>query len=162
MRGYAGRACAGLLLALFVLCASAWLSSPLKAQQELPREPLAIETAAGKRLFEVEVARTDRQQAIGLMWRTEMAADHGMLFDMGTPRHINMWMKNTPLSLDMLFIARDGTVVSIASHTTPFSTDRITSGEPASAVLELLGGSAERLGIAPGDVVRHFLFGSPP
>lgn len=153
---------ARLLAAVFVLCATAWLSAPVQAQQELPLEPLAIETAAGKRLFQVEVARTQRQQAVGLMWRTHMAADHGMLFDMGEPRHITMWMKNTPLSLDMLFIRRDGTVLSIASHTTPFSTDRISSGVKVSAVLELLAGSAERLGIAPGDLVRHSLLGSPP
>ncbi len=157
MSSYAGR-----LVALLVLCATAWISAPLQAQQQLPTEPLAIETAKGKRLFEVEVARTKRQQAIGLMWRTHMAADHGMLFDMGEARHITMWMKNTPLSLDMLFIMRDGRVISIATHTTPFSTDRISSGEKASAVLELLAGSAERLGIAPGDLVRHLLFGSPP
>ncbi|MBT3626663.1 MAG: DUF192 domain-containing protein [Rhodospirillaceae bacterium] len=153
---------ARLLVAVFVLCATVWLSAPLQAQQELPLEPLAIETAAGKRLFQVEVARTKRQQAVGLMWRSYMAADHGMLFDMGEPRHITMWMKNTPLSLDMLFIKRDGTVVSIASHTKPFSTDRISSGVKVSAVLELLAGSAERLGIAPGDLVRHSLLGSPP
>jgi uncharacterized membrane protein (UPF0127 family) len=162
MRNYAGQAGAWLILASIVLCAAAWVAAPLQAQQELPLEPLAIETADGKRLFVVEVARSERQQAIGLMWRTSMAADHGMLFDFGAERYINMWMQNTPLSLDMLFIARDGRVVSIAAETTPFSTDRITSEAPVSAVLELLGGSAARLGIAPGDRVRHSLFASPP
>ena len=73
-----------------------------------------------------------------------------------------MWMQNTPLSLDMLFISEDGKVASIAAHTTPFSTDRISSGVQVGAVLELLAGSAERLGIAPGDRVRHSMFGNPP
>ena len=162
MRFYSGRAGARLLAALFFLCVTVSISAPLQAQQLLPTEPLAIETAKGKRLFEVEVARTACQQAIGLMWRTHMAADHGMLFDMGEPRHITMWMKNTPLALDMQFIARDGRVVSIATNTTPFSTDHISSGVRVSAVLELLAGSTKRLGIAPGDLVRHLLFGSLP
>ena len=151
-----------LALAVFMICAVASIAPPLQAQQELPLEPLAIETAAGKRLFRVEVARTEQQRGIGLMWRTEMAPDRGMLFDFDIERHVTMWMQNTPLSLDMLFISSDGEVVTIAAHTTPFSTDRISSGVKVGAVLELLAGSAERLGIAPGDRVRHSMFGSSP
>ena len=152
------------LAALFLL--SLLMIAPAAAGEPkvLPTDPekLSIMTSDGTVSFSVELALTPEDRASGLMFRRSMAADHGMLFRFERSRPVMMWMKNTPLSLDMLFIARDGTVVSIASHTTPFSTDRITSGEPASAVLELLGGSAERLGIAPGDVVRHFLFGSPP
>jgi hypothetical protein len=153
-------------LALVLICAAAWLAAwaaaPLGAQQELPLEELAIETVAGKRLFRVEVARNEKQRAIGLMWRRQMDPDRGMLFDFEAERQVTMWMRNTPLSLDMLFIAGDGRVASIAAHTTPFSTARISSGVAVGAVLELLAGSAERLGIAPGDRVRHSMFGDPP
>ncbi len=151
-------------LALFLILALAalWLAAPAQAQEKLPLEPLAIETAAGKRLFQVEVARTEQQRATGLMFRHELAPDRGMLFDFEIERHVAMWMKNTPLSLDMLFIAADGRVVRIAAHTEPFSTERIVSGEKVASVLELLAGSAERLGIAPGDEVRHSMFGNPP
>ncbi len=151
-----------LALGLISICATAWLAAPLSAQQELPLEELAIETVAGKRLFRVEVARNQSQRAVGLMWRRQMDPDRGMLFDFDSVRQVTMWMQNTPLSLDMLFIAEDGRVASIAAHTTPFSTERITSGVPVGAVLELLAGSAERLGIAPGDRVRHSMFGDPP
>lgn len=151
------------VLAFALICTALSLALPLHAQQaELPLEPLAIETAGGKRLFQVEVARTPDQRAAGLMWRKTMAADRGMLFDFDVERHVTMWMQNTPLALDMLFIGEDGIVASIAAHTTPFSTDRISSGVQVGAVLELLAGSAERLGIAPGDRVRHSMFGNPP
>jgi uncharacterized membrane protein (UPF0127 family) len=149
-------------LCLAVLCLAMWFAPPAGAQQDLPLEPLAIETTAGKRLFRVEVARTERQRAVGLMWRTEMAPDRGMLFDFAGERQAVMWMKNTPLSLDMLFIAADGRIATIAAHTKPYSTERIPSGVPVVAVLELLAGSAGRLGIAPGDQVRHSMFGNPP
>ena len=148
---------------LTVVLAAPWPAPPVQAQQqELPVEPLAIETAAGKRLFRVEVARTEQQRAIGLMWREQMDPDKGMLFDFETERHVVMWMKNTPLSLDMLFIALDGRIATIANYTKPYSTDRIPSGVQVGAVLELVAGSAQRLGIAPGDQVRHSMFGNPP
>ena len=148
--------------AVAFLCVTLSLAPPLQAQQELPLETLAIETSAGKRLFQVEVAHNQEQRAVGLMWRTHMEPDRGMLFIFDIVRHVTMWMQNTPLSLDMLFITEDGEVASIAAHTTPYSTDRISSEVKVGAVLELIAGSAERLGIAPGDTVRHSLFGSPP
>jgi len=151
------------VLAVALLCAALSIAPPLHAQQaELPLEALAIETSTGKRLFQVEVARNEEQRAVGLMWRTHMAPDRGMLFNFDAVRHVTMWMQNTPLSLDMLFITEDGEVASIAAHTTPYSTDRISSGVEVGAVLELIAGSAERLGIAPGDTVRHSMFGNPP
>ncbi len=150
-------------LAFALICTALSIAPPLHAQQaELSLEALAIETSAGKRLFQVEVARTQEQRAVGLMWRKTMAPDRGMLFDFDVERHVTMWMQNTPLALDMLFITEDGRVASIAAHTTPFSTDRISSGVQVGAVLELLAGSAERLGIAPGDRVRHSMFANPP
>lgn len=139
-----------------------WLVSPAQAQQELPLEFLVIETVAGKRLFQVEVARNDAQRAVGLMWRERMDPDKGMLFYFAAERFVTMWMKNTSLSLDMLFISTDGRIATIATHTRPYSTERIHSGVKVGAVLELLAGSAERLGIAPGDLVRHSVFGDPP
>ena len=149
--------------AFALICTALLVAPPLQAQQnELPLEPLAIETSVGKRLFLVEVARTVEQRAAGLMWRKTMAPDRGMLFDFDVERHVTMWMQNTPLSLDMLFIGEDGKVASIAAHTRPFSSDRISSGVQVGAVLELLAGSAERLGIAPGDRVRHSMFGNSP
>lgn len=162
-RFFQRRAGLGWVLTFALICIALSLTPPLHAQQqELPLEALAIETSAGKRLFQVEVARTPEQRAAGLMWRKNMAPDRGMLFDFDVERHVTMWMQNTPLSLDMLFISEDGKVASIAAHTTPFSTDRISSGVQVGAVLELLAGSAERLGIAPGDRVRHSMFGNPP
>ena len=150
-------------LAFVLICPALSVTLSLHAQQpELPLEALAIETSAGMRLFQVEVARLPEQRAIGLMWRKTMAPDSGRLFDFDVERHVTMWMQNTPLSLDMLFITEDGSVASIAADTTPFSTDRISSGVQVGAVLELLAGSAERLGIAPGDRVRHSMFGNPP
>ncbi|MDA0230488.1 MAG: DUF192 domain-containing protein [Proteobacteria bacterium] len=150
-------------VAFAVIVSALLVASPLHAQQqELPLEALAIETSVGKRLFQVEVARTDEQRAAGLMWRKTMPPDRGMLFDFDVERHVTMWMQNTPLSLDMLFITEDGTVASIAAHTNPFSTDRISSGVRVGAVLELLAGSVERLGIASGDTVRHSMFGNLP
>ena len=145
-----------------IALATLWSASPVEAQQELPLEILVIETLAGKHLFQVEVARTDTQRAVGLMWRERMDPNKGMLFDFKKERFVTMWMKNTPLSLDMLFISIDGRIATIATHTRPYSTERIHSGVKIGAVLELLAGTAERLGIAPGDLVRHSMFGDPP
>jgi len=126
---------------------------------ELRVEPLAVTTARGDvHEFRVHVADTPESRRRGLMFVTRMAADEGMLFDFGAPGPVSMWMKNTPLSLDMLFIEADGRILSIAGKTTPLSTRTIPSGGNVLAVLELLGGTAERLEIRPGDRVRHPLF----
>jgi uncharacterized membrane protein (UPF0127 family) len=122
-------------------------------------EPLAIVTQNGQRhTFQVEVARNDADRARGLMFRTSMAADRGMLFDFGKVDTISMWMQNTYLPLDMLFLRRDGTIARIAADAEPLSTASIPSGEPVLAVLELNGGTAARLGIKAGDRVEHPLF----
>jgi uncharacterized membrane protein (UPF0127 family) len=122
-------------------------------------EPLTIATREGARLFQVEVARNDADRAQGLMYRRTMAADRGMLFDFARVEPVSMWMQNTYLSLDMLFIRPDGTIARVAENTEPLSTRTISSGEPVLAVLELVAGSARRLGIKPGDRVEHPLFG---
>ena len=128
------------------------------AQATARTEPLAIATRDGRRTFAVEVMRDDAERSRGLMFRRTMAPDHGMLFDFEQPQPVTMWMKNTYLSLDMVFIRSDGTVARVAADTEPLSTRVIPSGEPVLAVLELNAGTAARLGIRAGDRVDHALF----
>lgn len=125
------------------------------ARAEAALEHLQIVTASGAHDFQVEVARTSRQRARGLMFRRSMPQDHGMLFDFGVETPVSMWMKNTYIPLDMVFVSRKGVVTSVATDTTPFSEAVISSGKPAFAVIELNAGAARRIGLAPGDVVRH-------
>lgn len=120
--------------------------------------PLTVTTAGGACAFKVEVARTPADQEKGLMFRTDIAKDGGMIFtpypaDGGPPREASFWMKNTPSSLDIIFIRADGTIAAIAENTVPFSETPVASGEPVAAVLEILGGRAAELGIAEGDRV---------
>ncbi len=122
-------------------------------------EPLSIVSREGRRhVFEVEVARDDRDRAQGLMFRRSMPANRGMLFDFAKVEPVSMWMQNTYISLDMLFIRPDGTIARIATNAEPLSTRTIPSGEPVLAVLELNAGTAVRLGIKVGDRVEHPLF----
>jgi uncharacterized membrane protein (UPF0127 family) len=122
-------------------------------------ETLTITSPSGQRqTFQVEVARNDADRAQGLMFRRSMAPDRGMLFDFGRVEPISMWMQNTYISLDMLFIRPDGTIARIATNTEPLSTRTIPSGEPVLGVLELNAGTTARLGIKPGDRVEHPVF----
>jgi uncharacterized membrane protein (UPF0127 family) len=122
-------------------------------------EALAIVLQGGQRqTFQVEVARNDADRAQGLMFRRSMPADQGMLFDFKRVEPVSMWMQNTYIPLDMLFIRPDGTIARIAANTEPLSTRTIPSGEPVLAVLELNAGTAARLGIKPGDRIEHPLF----
>lgn len=124
-----------------------------------PLEELAIITRDGRRhVFRVEVARTPDQQTVGLMFRESVPEDGGMLFDWGSPRESSMWMKNTLVSLDMLFIAADGRIHRIVERTVPLSLAPISSRGPVRATLELAAGTAERLGIRVGDRVEHPIF----
>ena len=120
------------------------------------KEPLTIRKADGTAVhaFTVELAAEPNQRAQGLMNRDEMGADAGMLFDFGESRHVYMWMKNTYLPLDMLFIRKDGSIARIAADTVPLSEAIIDSREPVHFVLELNAGTAARLGIASGDIVE--------
>jgi len=120
--------------------------------------PLTIRSATGTHSFSVESAKTADEQARGLMYRTDLKRDGGMLFwpypaTGGAPVEANFWMKNTPSSLDIIYIRGDGTIARIAENTVPFSEQPIPSGEPVGAVLELIGGRAAELGIAEGDLV---------
>jgi uncharacterized membrane protein (UPF0127 family) len=161
------RAACASVIALAVLLAALLLppaATPLRAGLEtFERDTVVIETAAGQRhRFTVELALDGAQQAQGLMFRRDLAPDAGMLFLYGRPREVSMWMKNTLIPLDMLFIADDGRIVEIAERTVPGSLQTIPSGRPVAAVLELNGGTAARLGITPGDRVRHAAFGTAP
>jgi uncharacterized membrane protein (UPF0127 family) len=117
--------------------------------------PLKVETATGVHEFKVELARTPSEQAMGLMYRHEMAANAGMLFVYPAGTRVTMWMKNTLIPLDMVFIGADGRVAHIVERTVPESTELIGSNGPVRAVLELNAGTASRLGIKIGDQVRH-------
>ena len=133
-----------------------------KAQGELPHERLTLVTHDGaKHLFSVEMATTLDQQEVGLMWRTSVPADGGMLFDWGRPQDSRMWMKNTVSSLDMLFMDGHGVVRRIAERTTPRSLAVIDGGPDIRATLELAAGTAERLDIRVGDQVQQRIFGNP-
>ena len=147
-------------LALGTLLIAAGLISVARAESGA-LSPLTIETGAGVHAIEVEVARTAQERGIGLMHRTALAPDRGMLFDYGMTRQATMWMKNTLISLDMFFAGSTGLIVTIAERTTPLSEKRISSGQPVRFVLEMIGGSAQRLGIAPGDRLRHALIEKP-
>ncbi len=122
----------------------------------LPVDPavLRIETAAGEASFSVEVADDDRERSAGLMFRTEMKDDHGMLFVFERTRRLAFWMKNTPMPLDLVFIDASGMVVDVLKGE-PFSIAPIGPDAPARFVLELKAGTAEKSGIASGDRVRH-------
>ena len=145
-----------ILVALLAACSptapKAEKATGLAAQQETLL-PLAITTAKDTHRFAVEAALTPQQQEQGLMFRKSLADDGGMLFPMNPPRTASFWMKNTLIPLDMLFIRTDGTIAFIAANTTPYSRDPVSAGVPVAAVLELRGGRAAELGIAPGDRV---------
>jgi hypothetical protein len=149
---------------LLVLLVAAFASGASCARVDAPAfaqaaSVLVIESTGGEHRFQVELADTDEKRAQGLMYRTELADNAGMLFDFGpTPRPVSMWMKNTLIPLDMAFIAADGRIVTIVEMTTPQSLASIRSGEDVLAVLEVRGGRFGELGVRPGDRIRHPLF----
>ena len=114
---------------------------------------LTVDRAGKKIAFKVELAASAEAQARGLMFRTALGDFEGMIFPSGVPQPRSFWMKNTPLSLDIIFIGPDGRIANIAANTTPYSLDSVSSNGPASAVLELRAGRAAALGIVPGDRV---------
>jgi uncharacterized protein len=123
-------------------------------------ELLTIRTASGAHAFQVEVMRTPDERAKGLMFRRFMPQDRGMLFDFARTEPVAMWMQNTFISLDMVFIRADGSVARVHQRAEPLSTQTIPSGEPVLSVLELNAGVAEKIGIKSGDKVEHPLFSS--
>lgn len=124
-----------------------------KGQTGLAVVPLRIRSANGSHDFQVEVAASEDEQQMGLMFREQLAPDRGMIFPFPSPRPASFWMKNTVIPLDMLFIRADGTIAYIAPQTKPLSLEPVGVGEPVAAVLELAGGRAAELGIQEGDHV---------
>jgi uncharacterized membrane protein (UPF0127 family) len=120
----------------------------------LPVIPLTVTHAGQRHAFRVEVARTSQEQAKGLMFRTTMGADEGMIFPMQPPREASFWMRNTVIPLDIIFIGTDRRILNIAANAVPYSEAPLPSAGLASGVLELNGGRAAELGLAPGDKVE--------
>lgn len=143
-----------------MLAGLAALASPGPSLAKTPAvlEPLEILTSRGPVRFQVEIAADDASRARGLMYRKSLAPDRGMLFDFHTPRPVSFWMRNTYISLDMIFIRADGRILSIARNTTPLSDEGVPSGGAVRAVLELVGGRAAQIGALPGDRVIHRIF----
>jgi uncharacterized protein len=151
-----------LVAGLLVACGS----EPKAADD--PRNPvgaytdLVIDTASGPHPFKVEMADTPDKRLRGLMYRTHLDPDKGMLFDFGDPEPVSFWMKNTLIPLDMIFITADGRVANVAANAIPGDLTPIDSAGAVTGVLEIPGGEAAKLGIKPGDVVHHKMFGNAP
>jgi uncharacterized protein len=128
--------------------------------QQFPTSELTIVSSTGRHQFKVEVAETQAQMTQGLMFRRSLAPDAGMLFDYRQPTMATMWMRNTLIPLDMLFVDARGRIVNIHQRAVPQSLDVIAAPAPVRAVIELNGGTAERLGIESGDQILHPIFGN--
>lgn len=131
-----------------------------KGQPEIkPLQPLTLVTSKGAYKFQVELAANDRQRSYGLMCRKAVAADRGMLFDFKVPMNdVAFWMRNTLVSLDIVYIRPDGTVLSIARNVRPLDESPVPAGGVTRAVLELRAGRAAEIGLLPGDRVAHKIF----
>ena len=151
---------AALLMLAFPLLAACQPTNNVAAANErspagLEQVPLTIITTAGKtHRFTVEVARTEAEQAQGLMNRESLGPDRGMIFPYEPPVAASFWMKNTLIPLDMIFIRADGTIARIEANTAPLSLDPVAAGELVGAVLELAGGRSAELGITAGAKVE--------
>jgi uncharacterized protein len=124
----------------------------------LPVTSISIDTPHGPVKFEVEIAADDTSREYGLMNRKHMAPNHGMIFDFISPQQVTFWMKDTIIPLDMLFVRENGTIANIKENATPFSLLPIPAAEPVRAVIEIDGGRAKALGIAPGETVHNAIF----
>ncbi|RZK02135.1 MAG: DUF192 domain-containing protein [Novosphingobium sp.] len=123
------------------------------AESGLPVVPLTVTHDRRRHAFRVELARTSAEQAKGLMFRTQMGANEGMIFPMDPPRLASFWMRNTVIPLDIIFVGEDRRVLNIAANAVPYAETPIPSAGKVSAVLELIGGRAAALGIVAGDKV---------
>jgi uncharacterized protein len=143
------------LAAVVALCAFLGLGPAARAATF---QTLETATKSGVQVFSVEIATTEEEKTTGLMYRKQLADGKGMLFDFSPEQEVSMWMKNTYIPLDMIFIRADGRILRIAENTEPLSTKVIPSGGLAKGVLEVIAGTAQKYGIAPGDRVAHPLF----
>ncbi|HTW53090.1 MAG TPA: DUF192 domain-containing protein [Stellaceae bacterium] len=151
-----------LIVLALLLVALPVVAPPAGALETFDTSELTIMTAGGPHKFAIELALTDAQMEQGLMFRPSMPADHGMLFDFKAPTKVMMWMKNTIIPLDMLFLDERGRVIDIHENAVPYSTDVIAAKAPARYVIELSGGTVARLGIKVGDRVTSPYFTTPP
>jgi uncharacterized protein len=119
---------------------------------------IEIISKSGVHPFSVELATNDAERERGLMFRKELPEGRGMLFDFEREAPVAFWMHNTYIPLDMIFIRADGSILRIAENTEPLSDRLVPSGGPVRAVLEVIGGTARKLGIAPGDKVAGAMF----
>jgi uncharacterized protein len=142
----------------FIFVVLVCAANAVAAQEAARIEPLSIVTDNSATLFAAEVADNDDLRGRGLMFRHVLPADQAMLFDFEKPRPAAMWMKNTYISLDMLFVRADGTIAAIAENTEPLSTQTISVEEPVLGVVELAAGTVKRLGIKRNDKVYHQVF----
>lgn len=160
---------AAICVALFILAPMLAAGWPLMnslidlvpaAYAKMRQDKLTIVSAQGEseHTFSIEVASTEQEKALGLMFRTELADGEGMLFPYSAERSLQMWMHNTYIPLDMLFIRADGTIARIEERAEPLSDRVISSDLPVLAVLEIPGGASSRLGIKAGDKVRYPIF----
>ena len=147
-------------LAAALLVAACATLAALAPAQAAGQATLEIISSTGVHAFTVELATNDAERARGLMFRKELPEGQGMLFDFEHDQPVAFWMHDTYISLDMIFIGGDGRIVRIADNTQPLSDRLIPSGAPARAVLEVIAGTARKLGIAPGDRVAGSIFGN--
>ena len=147
----------GVVLALIVALAVLVGALPVRAAGEATLE---IVSKTGVHAFTVELATNDAERARGLMFRKELPEGRGMLFDFDQEQPVSFWMHNTYISLDMIFIRADGRILRIAENTEPMSDRLVPSGGPVRAVLEVVAGTAHKLGLAPGDRVQSTIFGT--
>jgi uncharacterized protein len=148
------------LLGLASLSAVVLMPVAFAEEKQSAVVPLSIATVSGTHVFSVELMRTDAERERGLMFRRYLPRDRGMLFNFEVAQPVMMWMKNTYLPLDMIFISRTGKVVNIAADTEPLSERVIASAGPVFAVLEVNAGTAASIGLKPGDTVHNEIFGN--
>jgi uncharacterized membrane protein (UPF0127 family) len=144
------------LTRLFILLVALFAAVPARPA---PLQTLEIASKTGVHSFAVEMATTEAEREKGLMFRKELPEGRGMLFDFHRDQEVGFWMQNTYIPLDMIFIQGDGRILRIEANTEPLSTKVIPSNGPVRAVLEVIGGTAEKLGIEPGDRVASPIFG---
>ena len=143
---------------MFALVAMVALVAATRPGWSAEMGTLEIVSRSGVHVFSVELAVTDEERSRGLMFRRELPEGKGMLFDFKRDQDVSMWMENTYVSLDMIFIRGDGRIARIAENTEPMSRRIISSGGPVRAVLEVVAGTSRKLGLAPGDRVAHPMF----
>ena len=145
---------------LFLIAVMSVMLAAAACAADVKTEKLTIVSNGTEHTFDVEIANEPVSREIGLMFRTKMEPDHGMLFEMDKNEVVHFWMKNTLIPLDMLFVAGDGTIQVIHPNAIPQDLTGISSEVPVTGVIELIGGRAQALGIKPGDKVVHPFFGA--